>query len=87
MHKSAERAGAITPNEYCLRSYLARLFTSMALAARAVPRKRGVRPAVNKGQTADSTQLSIFDYSISRDTPLSRPDGTHARGSFSLIHN
>ena len=31
------------------------------------------RPAVNKGQTADSTQLSIFDYSISRDTPLSRP--------------
>ena len=31
------------------------------------------RPAVNKGQTAYSTQLSIFDYSISRDTPLSRP--------------
>ena len=31
------------------------------------------RPAVNKGRTADSTQLSIFDYSISRDTPLPRP--------------
>ena len=31
------------------------------------------RPAVNKGRTADSMQLSILDYSISRDPPIFRP--------------
>ena len=48
------------------------------------------RLAVNKGRTADSTQLSIFDYLISRDTPLSRPgslgrcqsEATEAKGRF-----
>ena len=42
------------------------------------------RPAVNKGRTADSTQLSIFDYSISRDTPLSRPVSEHRQTSGEL---
>ena len=41
------------------------------------------RPAVNKGRTADSTQLSIFDYSISRDTPLSRPGDRYSNSRLS----